>query len=208
MPEFPIVKIETEEARVLSEDLITPDTPEKRKNSASAKFARGKYRVTLGLPKSSKTTDAFVKTFAAKAMEVLTAVFPDKTQDDLKAMIKARLRDGDAEIAAAKKLVGTPRERRVPDRWAGYYVLQATSSSRPIVIDANGTPLTAETCYPGMWVLAEIALVPYATGQGEGLTCWIDAVVKTRDDERFGRAADTSSLLAKARRLVGGDDPF
>lgn len=203
---FPVVKMETEEARVLAENLIHPDTPERRK--FNQKFARGNYRVILGFPKESPSTAEFIKAFGANAMKVLKEVFPDRTPDELKAMIKARLRDGDAEIAAAKKLIGTPRERKIPERWAGYWVLAATSKLKPVTVDINGNPLTEETCYAGMWVLADIALVPYVTGQGEGLACWVDAVVKTRDDQKFGRVVDPSALIARARQRVIAGNPL
>lgn len=212
MSKAPVIKMETEEGRVLSEDLITPDTPEKRR--ANPRFARGNYRVVLGFPKASPGTAEFVKTFGANAAKVLREFFPDKTADEIKAMIRARLRDGDAEIEAARKLVGTPRERKVPDRWAGFWVLSATSKIKPVAVDMDGNPLTQDTCYPGMWAVAEIALVPYSTGQGDGLACWVDAVVKTRDDQRFGRSVDTGALLSRIRqRVVPGnplvdDDPF
>lgn len=204
--EFPIVKMETEEGRVLAENLIYPDSPERRKTNQ--KFARNNYRVVLGFPKESPSTAEFIKTFGAKAMKVLKEFFPDKTPDELKAMIKARLRDGDAEIAMAKKLVGTPRERKIPERWAGYWVLSATSKLKPVSVDMDGQPLTEGTCYAGMWAMAEIGLVPYSTGQGEGLACWVDAVVKTRDDQKFGRTVDTSNLIARARQRVVPGNPL
>lgn len=91
----------------------------------------------------------------------------------------------------------------------GTMVLKCSTKNKPTCMDAQGHPLTdPEELYGGCWVAVTVGFAPYDYMGKKGVTCYLNAVRKMRDGERFGgdsagalRAVDFSEEMTEDEDL-------
>lgn len=193
----------TEEGVVFVDNILKPDTPELRKSNPQ--YAKGGYRVVLGFPKQAPKVQEWLKTHGAKLLQL---VKQDLAVDDTtaKKMLFDRIKDGDALIEKIKRDIQVGRKdpnARVPNEYAGHWLLHAKSKSAPVALKVDGSPLTEQDIYRGVFGVADITFFTYDTGAVSGLGCWLNGFVKTRDGKPLGgRAVVTENLLSYVREKV------
>ena len=134
-----------------------------------------KYSVSLIIPKSDKTTIAKIKA-AIKAAY-------DEGQSKLKGnsksvpaldVLKTPLRDGDLE-------------REGDEAYANSYFINANSTTKPGVVDADRQPIieTSEL-YSGIYGRASINFYAYNSNGNKGIACGLNNLQKLSDGEPLG----------------------
>ncbi len=134
-----------------------------------------KYSVSLIIPKTDKATVAKIKKATQAAYEEGQAKLRGngKSVPSLD-ILKTPLRDGDLE-------------RPDDEAYAGSYFLNANSSTKPGVVDANNQPIieTSEL-YSGIYGRASINFYAFNSNGNKGIACGLNALQKLRDGEPLG----------------------
>lgn len=141
----------------------------------------GKYSTNILIPKSAKETVAAVRGAieAAKRAGVIS-----KWGGKEPKKLELALRDGDVD-------------REDDPIYAGHYFLNAKASTRPGVVDRDGSPIVdEEEVYSGMWALVSVSMFPYDVNGNRGVACGLNNVKKWRDGERLGGRASAESDFA------------
>ena len=145
----------------------------------------GKYGASLLIPKSDKPVIEKVKAAIDAAKKLGVA----KWGDAFPAKPKVVLYDGDDY---------QPEGKPWPAECKGHYVLRATSSQQPGMVDRRCQTLTDSTqLYSGVWANVDINFYPY-NNNSIGISCGLNNIQKVRDDEAFGgraRAQDVFSAV-------------
>ena len=145
-----------------------------------------KYSVSLIIPKSDKATLAKIKTAIEAAKQAGLAKWGGK----LPKVVKTPLRDGDAE--------------KDDECYENSMFINAKSSQKPGIVDANlDEIISRDEFYSGCYGYASVAFFAYDNGVSKGVTCGLNAVLKTKDGERFGGSrgsaqADFAGILGTA----------
>lgn len=146
-----------------------------------------KYEATFLISKESQADQA----------KLLKEAIADKTKVDLKGAKlpadKICLKDGD-DISY--------------DGYAGNWSIKASSKKRPLVIDRDRSPLTAddERIYPGCYVNAIIEIWAQNNAYGKRINATLMGVQFAKDGQPFG---DGGSMRADEFDVVEEeDDPF
>lgn len=128
-----------------------------------------KYSVSLLIPKSDKATVEKVRAAIEAAKEAGKPTWGGKVPPGL----KSPLRDGDTE--------------RDDPVYAGHYFINATSKSKPGVVDANLQPiLDAGEVYSGCYGRASINFYAYNVNGNRGIAAGLNNVQKVADGEPLG----------------------
>jgi len=128
------------------------------------------YSVSLLIPKSDTKTIAKIKKAIEAAKQIgKNTVFGGR----IPANLKTPLRDGDEEKPDKKE-------------YEGCYFVNATSRTRPGVVDINRDPITVkEDFYPGCYGIASLNFFPY-NKKGIGISAGLNNLMKTADGESLG----------------------
>lgn len=130
-----------------------------------------KYSVALLIPKSDKKTLKKIKD-AVEAAKI--AGQASKFNGKIPANLKTPLRDGDAE-------------RPDQEEYKGMYFLNANSSNRPGLVDANTDPIMDSTeLYSGCYGRASINLYAFNVSGNRGIACGLNNLQKIRDGDTLG----------------------
>lgn len=150
-----------------------------------------KYSTAILIPKSDKTTLKKIKAAVEAAKEAGKAKFGGK----IPANLKTPLRDGD-------------EERPDQEEYAGHYFLNASSKTKPGVVDKQLNPIMdSEELYSGCYARVSINFYAFNTAGNKGIACGLNNVQKLRDGDYLGgrsRAEDDFDALDDD----GEDDDF
>lgn len=152
-----------------------------------------KFSVSLLIPKSDKKTLAKIK----KAVEAAkVAGQSTKFGGKIPPNLKTPLRDGDAE-------------RPDQPEYAGHYFLNANSTNKPGLVDANLDPIldSTELC-SGCYGRASVNFYAYNVSGNRGIACGLNNLQKLRDGETLGgrsRAEDDFEAV-EVEEDYGEDD--
>ncbi len=130
-----------------------------------------KYSVALLIPKSDKKTLTKIKN-AVEAAKVAgqSSKFGGKIPPNL----KTPLRDGDAE-------------RPDQEEYKGMYFLNANSTNKPGLVDANVDPIMDSTeLYSGCYGRASVNFYAYNVSGNRGIACGLNNLQKLRDGDTLG----------------------
>ena len=147
--------------------------------------SKPKYSVSLIIPKSDKAT-------LSKIHAAVKVAYEDG-QGKLK---------GNGRVVPALDAVKTPlrdgdKERPGDEAYANSYFINASSSSKPGIVDANLQDILApEEIYSGMFGRASINFYAYNINGNKGITCGLNNLQKLRDGERLGGRASAASDFA------------
>lgn len=165
-------KVITGEVRLSYEHITTP-----QKNDSGDDV----YSVSLLIPKTDTKTIEAIKAAIKVAAEEGKAKFGGIIPKGL----KNPLHDGDAE--------------KDNPEYQGHMYINATSYSKPAVIDLQGRPLILPSdIYSGCFARAIITLKAYNSEKAKtkGIRCQLDAVQKLRDGDPFGGSVGMSAEAA------------
>lgn len=130
-----------------------------------------KFSVSILIPKSDKITLNKIK----RAVEAAKAQGKDsKWKGKIPANLKLPLRDGD-------------EDRPDDDVYAGHYFINASSSTRPGIVDKDRNQiLDKEQFYSGCYGMASINFYPFDTNGNKGVACGLNNLMKTADGDPLG----------------------
>ena len=162
--------------------------------------AEGKYEVTLLIPKTTDIAD-LKKRLEEVGKEAFGAAWKGVEKQK-----NPTIRDGD-EIANEKKAEGKDGET-----FRGNWVVRPRTSRRPGVVGPDKRPIEdEEQIYGGCWGRLNVTPGSYNTSGNKGVTLYLNAVQKAKDDEAFGGGrVDPDSVFeameAPAASGAGSDD--
>lgn len=129
-----------------------------------------KYSVSLLIPKSDKKTLTKIK----KAVEAAKVAGQAKFGGKIPPNLKTPLRDGDTE-------------RPDQEEYKGHYFINANSTNKPGLVDANVDPIMDSTeLYSGCYGRASVNFYAYNVSGNRGIACGLNNLQKTRDGETLG----------------------
>lgn len=130
-----------------------------------------KYSVSLLIPKSDKKTLTKIK----KAVEAAKkAGESTKFGGKIPANLKTPLRDGDVD-------------RPDQEEYAGHYFINANSTGKPGLVDADVNPIMDSTeLYSGCYGRASVNFYAYNVSGNRGIACGLNNLQKTKDGETLG----------------------
>ena len=149
-------------------------------------FEEGKearYSATLLIPKTDK---ALVEQVKKAIQDAYNAAVTEKWGGKKPPMDKATcLRDGDDPNSD-----GEDRG----ESFHGCYFLNAKSRQQPGVVDKSRQPIiNSEEFYSGCWGYASIAFSGFDNNGNKGISCFLNNLMKTRDDEALGGARTSAA---------------
>lgn len=80
------------------------------------------------------------------------------------------------------------------EHFAGTFVLNMKNKKQPDFVDAKKKVLTAEDVYAGSYGKAIVTFASYVMAGNPGITCYLKAVQKIADGERFAGGSATSDF--------------
>lgn len=127
-----------------------------------------KYSVSLVIPKSDKALVDKIK----KAIKAATDIGKDsKFGGKIPANLKTPLRDGD-------------EERDDDEVYKGAYFINATSKSKPGIVDKDLNPIMdKEDFYSGCYGRASLNFYPFNTSGSKGIACGLNNLQKLADGD-------------------------
>ena len=129
-----------------------------------------KFSVAILIPKTDTTTLRKIQSAVETAKQKGHRKWGNTTPRNL----KMPLRDGD-------------EDRPDQPEYAGHYFLNASSKSRPGVVDISLNPiLDAVDFYSGCYGRASINFYPFAASGNYGVACGLNNLQKTADGEPLG----------------------
>lgn len=141
-----------------------------------------KYSVSLIIPKSDTKTIAKISEAIENAIENgKSSKFGGKTPPNL----KRPLRDGDLE-------------RPDDDAYANSYFINASSRTRPGVVDISRNPIIdQDEVYSGCFGITSITLYPFNVNGNKGVACGLNHIMKIADGEPLGGRSSAESDFAE-----------
>ena len=141
-----------------------------------------KYSVSLIIKKSDKKTIALVQKAIKAATEAGKGA---KWGGKLPPKLKLPLRDGD-------------EERPDDEVYADCFFLNATSKTKPGVVDRFKQPITdEEQFYSGCYGIASLNFYAFDTKGNKGVACGLNNLMKVRDGDYLGGRASAESDFAE-----------
>lgn len=132
---------------------------------------KAKFSVSILIPKSDKKTIAKINAAVEAAKQQGKA---SKYEGKIPTNLKLPLRDGD-------------EERPDDEAYAGCFFMNATSVTRPGVVDSNRDPITEKSdFYSGCYGVASINFYPFRVSGNKGVACGLNNIMKTADGEVLG----------------------
>ncbi|MED3648529.1 DUF2815 family protein [Halalkalibacterium halodurans] len=167
-------KVITGEIRLSYAHLFTPYAHEAGQEE--------KYSTAILIPKSDKKTLTAIK----KAVDAAKEAGKSKWGGKIPANLKTPLRDGD-------------EERPDQPEYAGHYFLNASSKTKPGVVDKHLNPIMdSEEVYSGCYARVSINFYAFNTAGNKGVACGLNNVQKLRDGDYLGgrsRAEDDFDVV-------------
>lgn len=91
--------------------------------------------------------------------------------------------------------------------YSGCYFLNAKSRQQPGVVDKSRQPiLNSEEFYSGCWGYASIAFSGFENNGNKGISCFLNNLMKTKDDEPLGGARTSAADDFAAVEVDESDD--
>lgn len=132
-----------------------------------------KYSVAVLIPKSDRKSVEAVKAAVEAAFAEGIARFPKEWRGKRPVEKTPCLRDGDELDDPA---------------YAGHIYFNASSKTKvPVLNRQKMMILDPEEIYSGCYGLVSVNFFPYATGGNNGVSCGLNAVLKTADGERLSQ---------------------
>jgi hypothetical protein len=149
-----------------------------------------KYSVSILIPKKDKVTIAKIEDAIAAATQQGKAKWGGK----IPAKLKLPLRDGD-------------EDRPDDDAYVGHYFINASSKSKPGVVDKDLNPvLDQEEVYSGCYARVSVNFYPFEASGNRGVAVGLNNVQKLKDGEPLAGKSAAADDFAEAIELEEDDD--
>jgi hypothetical protein len=143
------------------------------KPKAISEDAEEKYSVSLIIPKSDKKTVAKIQAAIDAALEAGVTKLGGKVPKNF----KNPLRDGDTE-------------REDDDNYKGSYFVNANSTRKPGIVDADLEPIMdQDEFYSGCYGRATLNFYAFNVNGNKGVACGLQNLQKLEDGDRLGGSA-------------------
>jgi len=144
-----------------------------------------RYSVSLIIPKSDKTT----LTKIGEAIEAAKEAGKSKFGGKIPGNLKLPLRDGDLE-------------RPEDDAYEGAYFLNATSKTKPGIVDKDTQPIIdQDELYSGCYGRVSINFYAFNTNGNKGVACGLNNLQKLADGESLGGRSTAESDFGDAEEI-------
>ena len=162
------------------------------KHSFDGNPDNGKYSTNILIPKTETET---IKALKSAIEAAKNAAIASKWQGKCPKDLKSPLLDGD--------------QKDDDEVYAGHYYLNAKASTRPGVVDRNGQPIIdEEEIYSGVWAYVSVAFFGFNVNVNKGLSCGLNNIKKSKDDEKLGGRVSASTDFAGIDIEENDDDLF
>lgn len=139
-----------------------------------------KYSVSILIPKSDKKTLAKIEA----AVEAATEAGKGKWGNKIPKNLKLPLRDGD-------------EEREDDENYAGMMFVNASSNSKPGIVDANLDALMdQDEFYSGCYGRASLNFYAFNVSGNKGIACGLNNLQKLEDGDRLSGGASAEEDFA------------
>jgi len=139
-----------------------------------------KYSICLLIPKSDTETLRKIQVAIEAAKRNGMGLWGGRVPPNL----RTPLRDGDAE-------------RPDQEEFRGHYFLNATSRTRPGIVDAELRPIIdPQEVYPGCYGRASVVFYAYANAGNRGIACGLRNLQKLEDGPRLGSRSNPEEDFA------------
>lgn len=161
-----------------------------------------KYSATFIIPKDHPDLPAIKKAMVEAGQETFPAEFKSGQWPN---GIACGLKDADKDVNGMGELLADKNPA-----YKGCYILEANSTSRPVVLGRRKEALTEADgiIYSGCYVNASLAAAGYTFGKvKKGVKCYLNGVQFVKDGERFGSdaTADFDELTDENGFMDAGD---
>lgn len=151
-----------------------------------------KYSTAILIPKTDKETLRKIKA----AVEAAKVAGQAKWGGKIPGNLKTPLRDGD-------------EERPDQPEYAGHYFLNASSKTKPGVVDARVQPiLDSSEIYSGCYGRVSIIFYAYNTAGNKGIACGLNNVQKLADGDYLGGRSRAEDDFDAVDDFNDADDDF
>lgn len=161
-----------------------------------------KYSVTLLIPKDGRGVDKWIGQLRAAVQNKIEEKWPNA--DKRPAKFKSGIKDGDTCEFDTGANAGKLKKDVYPEM-AGCWVIQASSKSKPKVINKAGQAVgDAAEAYAGRWAMVSFNLFAY-DNVNVGVGCGLQNVLLCKDDDKFGsssKAEDDFSAFINASQAA------
>jgi hypothetical protein len=148
-----------------------------------------KYSVSILIPKKDKVTIAKIEDAIAAATQQGKAKWGGK----IPVKLKLPLRDGD-------------EDRPDDDAYVGHYFINASSKSKPGVVDKDLNPvLDQEEVYSGCYARVSVNFYPFEASGNRGVAVGLNNVQKLKDGEPLAGKSAAADDFAEAIELEDDD---
>lgn len=128
-----------------------------------------KYSTSILIRKDDKETLDVIE----KAIEAAKQEGKAKLGGKIPAKLKTPLRDGD-------------EERPDDESYANHYFLNASSKTKPGILNLGKQPITnEEEVYSGAWVIASLNFYAFNTSGNKGIAVGLNNLIKVADDTKL-----------------------
>lgn len=157
--------------------------------------AQEKYSVTLLIPKSDKATLQKIK---AAMEEAKTSYLTRNNGKKLPSNLSNTLHDGDGE---------RPNGGEFGEECKGHYVMTVSSNNKPVIVNADKTPLTdQQELYSGCYGRAIINFYVFDRNGNKGISAGLNGIMKLYDGEPLSGGVVTDSDWDDGWEETDGDD--
>lgn len=161
---------------------------------AAAEGQDPKYSCCILIPKSDKKTVAAIKAACEAARVNSASIFGGKVPDKLKLPIH----DGDGEM---------PNGGEYGPECKGHYVMNASSKSKPGIVDRNVQPILDSTeLYSGCYGRVDVNFYAYNVNGNRGIACGLNNIQKVKDGEPLGGRARAEDVFGAVEDEEDDDD--
>jgi hypothetical protein len=155
---------------------------------AAAEGQEKRYSVCLLIPKKDKVTLEKIK----KAIDAAKEVAKSKNGGKLPKNFNLPMHDGD-------------EERGEDEDYAGYYYVNASSVTKPGLVDRNANPIMdQDELYSGCYGYASVNFYSYSKAGNNGIACGLNHLMKTADGGHLGGRSSAASDFANVK--IDDDD--
>jgi len=144
-----------------------------------------KYSITMMFDKNNQEQMGFLREVMKDLETALAQQWPDEAvrpRTPLVGETRSPIKDGDKTVNTN----GIPLVEKNAE-YAGHYILRASSTNKPVVVDANGQDIIdSNEIYGGCFCKVNFTTYAFTSPQNKGVTFGLNGVQKVEDGESFG----------------------
>lgn len=144
-----------------------------------------RFSIVIMVAKSDSDQVNWMKQLYKDAQEALLEKWPNEVERPripLTGHDSSLFKDGDSAINKQ----GIPLVEKNPE-YAGHYILRASTTQKPFVVDRRRTPITDQNeVYGGCFCLVNVNIYTFEQPENKGVTLGLNGLQKWEDGDAFG----------------------